>query len=389
MSKTLTMHIPSQETGYAVADQLLRSARQPRTVSPIHRPRFIRLRSGTEIGEGRPCFVVAEIGNNHQGEVAIAREMLHAAAESGVSAVKFQKRDNCALLTREGLNAPYSGPNSFGKSYGAHRAALELTIEEMAELKDLSEKLGLVFFASAWDRPSLVQMAEIDVELLKVCSADLVNVPLLRQAGAMGLPVILSTGMSSLEEIDIAMAELRRFHDEIIILHCNSSYPCPEEEINLPVMHLLKERYGTIVGYSGHEAGLGPSLASVAMGACVVERHMTLDRTMRGTDHKASLEPEEFARLVSMIREVERTLAHREKVVTPKEKATADKLRKSIVAARDLRAGSVLTEDDLTVKSPGTGLSPIHWDALIGATLTQDLKQDQFLRWESIRAPVM
>ncbi len=388
MSK-LTLPLAAQDFGYTTVAATLRSTRSPRIPSLVPKPKTVRLRSGLEIGEGRPCFVVAEIGNNHQGDILIARDMLHAAAESQVNAVKFQKRDNCALLTKEGLNAPYNGPNSFGKSYGAHRAALELTIEEMAELKELSEKLGMVFFASAWDRPSMVQMHELDVELLKVCSADLVNIPMLRQAGAMNLPVILSTGMSSLEEVDIAIAELKRFHDQIILLHCNSSYPCPEEEIRLPVMQALKDRYGYIVGYSGHEAGLGPSLAAVAMGACVVERHMTLDRTMRGTDHQASLEPEDFTRLVSMIREVERTLVSREKVVTPKEKATADKLRKSIVASRDLKAGCILTEEDLTVKSPGTGLSPIHWDSLIGAVLTQDMKQDQFLRWESISAPIM
>ncbi len=388
MSKrTLTLAV--QELTLAEAASSLRSSHGSRSPVLVPRPKYIRLRSGTEIGEGRPCFVVAEIGNNHQGEMVVARDMLHAAAESGVNAVKFQKRDNCALLTREGLNAPYTGPNSFGKSYGAHRAALELTIEEMAELKELAEKLGMVFFASAWDRPSLAQMEEIGVEVLKICSADMVNIPMIRQAGAMGLPVILSTGMSSLEEVDIAVAELKRFHDQIILLHCNSSYPCPEEDIRLPVMQVLRERYGYLVGYSGHEGGLGPSLASVVMGACVVERHMTLDRTMRGTDHKASLEPEDFSRLVSMIREVERTLTSREKVVTDKEKATADKLRKSIVAARDLRAGTILTEDDLTVKCPGTGISPIHWDALVGAVLNQDLKQDQLLRWDTINHPVM
>ena len=187
----------------------------------------IRLNSGTTIGHGRPCFVVAEIGNNHQGEMSIARQMVEEAARTGVQAVKFQKRDMNALFTDEGLQMPYSGPNSFGRTYGEHRLALELTIEDMAELKALAESLGLIFFASAWDQVSLTELLDMGVDILKICSADLVNVPLLRQAGASGLPVILSTGMSSIDEIDLAVAELRRFHQDIIVLHCNSTYPCP------------------------------------------------------------------------------------------------------------------------------------------------------------------
>lgn len=344
--------------------------------------RHIELRSGTLIGAGHPCFVVAEIGNNHQGEMPVAKRMIEEAARAGVQAVKFQKRDVEALLTRAGRETPYTGRNSFGSTYGAHRQALELSIEDMAELKEFAESLGLVFFASCWDEPSLNQILDLDVELLKICSADLVNVPLLRRYGESGIPVILSTGMSAFEDIDIAMAELRRYHDEIILLHCNSTYPCAEEHIGLPVMDSLRERYNVPVGYSGHERGIAPSVAAAALGACVVERHFTLDKTLKGTDHQASLEPDELARMVAMIREVERAVCIKGKKVFPEEQSAAKKLRKSIVFSRDLPAGHVLCEADLTTRSPWVGISPVHWDEVLGATLKRPVLHEEPLQWD-------
>ncbi len=344
----------------------------------------IQLRSGKVIGQGHPCFVVAEIGNNHQGEMAIARQMVEEAARSGVHAVKFQKRDMNALFTDAGLQMPYGGPNSFGSTYGEHRLALELSIEDMAELKTLAESLDMVFFASAWDAVSLRELLDLDVEVLKICSADLVNLPLLRQAGATGLPVILSTGMSSLEEIDMAVAELRKFHDNIVLLHCNSSYPCPDEQIGLPVMAELARRYRLAVGYSGHEQGLGPSIAAAALGACMVERHFTLDRTQRGTDHQASLEPSGFAQLMDMIRQAQAAMTVRRKEVFETERKVAVKLRKSIVFARDLPAGHVLTEADLTVKCPGNGICPMHWDQLLGRALVSPVRHEDLVSWDQL-----
>ena len=347
----------------------------------------ITLRSGVTIGQGHPCFIVAEIGNNHQGEFEVARQMVDQAAAAGVQGVKFQKRDMEALLTREGRAAPYSGCNSFGPTYGEHRNALELSIEQMAELKEYSESLGLVFFASAWDEPSLRQILDMDVELLKICSADLVNVPLVRKYAAAGIPIILSTGMSSLEDIDVALAEIRAYHDDVVLLHCNSTYPCPEDQIGLPVMDALRDRYGLPVGYSGHEQGLGPSVASTALGACVVERHFTLDKSLKGTDHQASLEPEELAQMVTMIREVEKAMCVKGKKVFPEEQAAAKKLRKCIVFSRDLPAGHVLAEADLTTRSPRVGVSPVHWDEVIGATLKRPVKHEEPVQWDTLSLP--
>ncbi len=346
--------------------------------------RAVTLSSGRTIGHQSPCFIVAEIGNNHQGEFELAVKMVEEAARAGVQAVKFQKRDNEALLTRAGREAAYTGRNSFGATYGEHRAALELDIDEMARLKAVAESLGLVFFASCWDEPSLNEMVGLDVELLKICSADLVNIPLLRRYGRTGIPIILSTGMSSLEDIDVAVAELRRYHDDIVLLHCNSTYPCSEESIGLPVMDILSERYGLPVGYSGHEKGLAPSVAAAALGACLVERHFTLDKTMKGTDHQVSLDPAELAELVSMIREVERAMVIRGKKVFPEEQSAAKKLRKSIVFGRDLPAGHMLCEADLTTRSPWVGVSPVHWDEVVGATLRRPVKYEEPVQWEML-----
>ena len=344
----------------------------------------VPLASGRRIGPGAPCFVVAEIGNNHQGELSLAKEMVHAAAEAGVDGVKFQKRDMEALLTRAGREAPYGGKNSFGATYGEHRLALELSIGQMAELKTLAESLGLVFFASAWDLPSLEQILDLDVELMKICSADLVNLPLIREVAYSGLPTILSTGMSSFEDIDVAVMEFARTNPYLVLLHCNSTYPCPEECIALPVIENLRDRYGLPVGYSGHERGIAPSVASVALGACVIERHFTLDKEMKGTDHKASLTPEETAMMVAMIREVEDAVSAKGKKVGPEERSAAKKLRKCIVFSRDLPAGHVLAEADLTTRSPWVGVSPVHWDEVLGSTLGRAVKHEEPLQWDMV-----
>lgn len=350
--------------------------------------RFVELPSGERIGHGFPCFVVAEIGNNHQGDLSMARELVREAARAGANAVKFQKRHVESLLTRAGREAPYEGPNSFGATYGEHRQALELDIEQMAELKELAEAQGLVFFASTWDLVSLREIVGLDVELLKICSADLVNLPLLRLAGKAGVPIVMSTGMSALPEIDRAVEELRRFHNRIVLLHCNSSYPCPDEQVGLPVLETLRERFGLPVGYSGHERGIGPSVAAAALGACLIERHFTLDRDQRGTDHKASLTPGGLASLVAMIREVEKAMRLRTKKVFPEEQASALKLRKCLVFSRDLPAGHVLCEADLTTRSPAVGLSPMHFDEVLGATLKRPVKHEEPLSWDALSVGV-
>jgi N-acetylneuraminate synthase/sialic acid synthase len=347
-----------------------------------HSAKTITLRSGRGIGPGNPCFVVAEIGNNHQGDPEVAARMIDEAARAGADAVKFQKRNTEALLTRAGRETPYTGPNSFGPTYGEHRDALELSAAQLAELKVHAEQQGLVFFASAWDEPSLDEMAALEPELLKISSAELVNLPLVRRMARTRIPLIMSTGMSSMADISCALGEIRRVHDQVVLLHCNSRYPCPEEQIGLPVMQALAETFDLPVGYSGHERGMGPSVAAAALGACVVERHFTLDKGMRGTDHQVSLTPQELTLVVRMIREVEQAVGIQGKTVFPEELAAAKKLRKSIVFSRDLPAGHVLSEADLTTKCPGDGVSPVQWDEAVGRTLRTAVQHEQQLRWE-------
>ncbi len=342
------------------------------------------LSGGKKIGAYVPCFIVAEIGNNHQGKLELAQQLIEEAAKSGADAVKFQKRHIPSMLTKQLYNSPYNGSHSFGKTYGEHREALELSVEEFEKLKAFAEDLGLVFFSSVWDEVSLKQMVEIGVEIVKISSADLVNIPLLRKAASTQRIIFLSTGMSTLEEIDKAVSEIKKQNETLVLLHCNSSYPCKEEKIALPVITTLKQRYNTLVGYSGHEKGIGPSIASVALGACVVERHFTLDKTFSGTDHKVSLLPEEFKQMVKSIREVEKAMSIKEKKVCLEEVKNAKKLRKSIVAATNISNGELLTDKNITVKSPGTGLSPIYWDNVIGKKATRDFIKDDFIYLEDL-----
>ncbi len=346
---------------------------------------YFVLSSGREIGVSRPCFIVAEIGNNHQGRFELAARMIEEAASIGVDAVKFQKRHIPSLLNEQMYNMPYKGRESFGDTYGEHRKALELSIEEFARLKTIAEERGLVFFASVWDEKSLEEVDSLGVEIIKIPSADLVNIPLLRKAALLHKLIILSTGMSTLEEIDVAVNEVMLCHDKLILMHCNSSYPCREEEIALPVIPLLAKRYGVVVGYSGHEKGIAPSIGAVSLGACVVERHLTLNREYCGTDHKASLTPREFKMLVEGIREVEKAMAVKEKRVFDSEKQVSLKLRKSIVAAKHLSPGHVLEEGDIVAKSPGYGISPIHWDEMFGKIIQRELKKDDVIMWEDIK----
>ena len=284
---------------------------------------------------------MAEIGNNHQGDQELAEKMVEEAARMGVQGVKFQKRNVDAMFTREGLDAPYSGSNSFGSTYGEHRRALELSVKDMAARQEPGRVpgAGLLCLGLGPGEPGRDARIGHGAHQGLLRGPGQPPVPAPRGAhGPAGHPV---HGMSTLEEIDLAVSELRRFHDQIVVLQCNSTYPCDESLIGLPVMELYRRRYKLPVGYSGHERGLGPSVGAAALGACVIERHFTLDKTMRGTDHQASLEPQEFADLARMVREVEQAMQLTEKTVFPQEEACASKLRKSIVFTRDLPKGHV------------------------------------------------
>lgn len=329
------------------------------------------------IGEGEPVFIIAEIGLNHNGSAELARRLIDVAVNAGCDAVKFQKRSPRAMLTREFYESPYTnGGHSFGPTYGAHREALELSEDVYRQLKEYCDRRGILFFASAWDEGSADFLARLDVPLFKIGSPDLTNLPLCEHIAKMGKPIILSTGMSEMREVERAVETILRFNDQLILMHCVSIYPTPVEHVNLGCMRDLAERFGLPVGYSGHEHGIAIPVAAVAMGACAIEKHITLCRVLRGGDHKFSLEPDEVHALVRSIRAVEQALPSREKTVHPLELPARQKLAKSLTSAVRIPRGTVITREMLCCKSPGTGIPPTQIDQVVGRIALADIEED-------------
>lgn len=278
------------------------------------------------VGDGCPCYVVAEIGINHNGSLETAAEMINAAAAAGADAVKFQKRTVDVVYTEEELARPRESP--FGDTNGDLKRGLEFYRPHYVRINSLVHAHGLDWFASPWDRESVSFLAEFDPPVWKVASACLTDSQLVADIASMGKPVLLSTGMSSLEEIDRAVAICHEYTPDIILMQCTSTYPCQDQHINLRAMATLRDRYGCLVGYSGHERGLATTVAAVALGACVVERHFTLDRSMWGSDQAASIEPHALKHLVRDIRAVEAALGSPEKCRLAAEEPVMRKLRR-------------------------------------------------------------
>jgi sialic acid synthase SpsE len=322
---------------------------------------------------------------NHNGDVRIARQLIDEAVKAGVDAVKFQKRTVEKLLIREWLDKPYGGPNSFGETYGEHRQNLELSDRDWHAIARYSGRRRIDFLASPWDQDSADFLATLPMVAMKIASADVTNLPLVEHIAGLGFPVIMSTGMSTLGEIDAAVRIITRSTKDLIILHCVSAYPFDNEYANLRLIQTLQKRYHYPIGYSGHEkSGIVVSLAAAALGACVIERHFTLDHTMKGPDHAASLEPEGMTRLVESIRKLESALGDGKKNVLEIEKSSREKLAKSIVSARKIKKGSRIVSEDLTVKSPGTGLLPKYIPRLIGKTARKTIPADVIIPPESL-----
>lgn len=338
------------------------------------------------IGSGAPVFIVAEAGVNHNGDPALARRLVDAAAECGADAVKFQTFSVDALVTRGAPKAGYQvEATGAGESQRDMLARLELSLEVLAELKDRAAKHGLVFFSAPFDEESADVLDALGVALFKVPSGELTNLPLLRHVAAKARPVIISTGMSSLEEVERAVAVIRAAGDPpLAVLHCLSAYPAPAAEINLRAMDTLAASLGCPVGFSDHTLGLEIAVAAVARGAAIIEKHLTTDTTLPGPDHRASLEPAQFAAMVRAIRAVESALGDGVKRPMPSESDTRRVARKSLVAARALRAGERLAADDILIKRPGTGISPAELDKAIGRRLTRDVAADDVIGWDAL-----
>jgi len=338
------------------------------------------------ISDSSDCFVIAEIGNNHQGDLQKAKEMFKAAKECGVNAVKLQKRDNRSLMTRAAYNKPYDNENSFGATYGEHREALEFGRTEYVELKKYAGELGLTMFSTAFDIKSADFLAELDMPLYKVASGDLKNTPLLKHIAKIGKPMIISTGGGTMEDVQRAYDAIMPINQQLVILQCTASYPAEPEDLNLRVITTYREKFSdVIIGLSDHENGIAMALAAYVLGSRVVEQHFTLNHTWKGTDHAFSLEPIGMRKLVRDLRRVRIALGDGEKKIYPSEVNPITKMGKKLVASHDLKAGHKLTAKDIAVKSPSDGIPPYELDNVIGKVLTKDLLEDDNFSFENLK----
>lgn len=327
------------------------------------------------IGAGR-TYVIAEIGNNHNGSFGRAIQMIDLAADMGADCAKFQMRHLDEVYRQRTLR---KDGEDLGTEYVLDLLRrFELSVDNHRHLADHCAQKGILYLCTPWDARSVDILESLGVPAYKVASADLTNLPLLDKLAATGKPLILSTGMSRPEEVRITVDFLNRRNAAFVLLHCNSTYPAPLHDINLKWMHQLREVH-PLVGYSGHERGINVSLASVALGACVIERHFTLDRAMEGPDHAASLTHAEFKRMVEGIREIEEALGEgKQRTLSQGEMINRENLGKSLVSATSLSKGTVLSAAHIKVRSPGQGLSPQCYEDLLGRTLQHDMVEEDF-----------
>jgi sialic acid synthase len=329
------------------------------------------------VSDDSDCYVIAELGHNHQGDIEVAKKMIFAAANVGVNAVKLQKRNNKQLFTKSYYEKPYTSENSYGATYGEHREYLEFGRSEYLELQKYSESLGVDFFATAFDFSSADFLAELNVPAIKIASGDLTNIPLLKYVAAIGKPVIVSTGGGTIEDVDRAVNCLSKSNVDFCVMQCTAGYPPTWEELNLRVIETFRSRYPEIVvGFSSHDNGIAMGLVGFILGARVIEKHFTLNRASKGTDHAFSLEPPGMQKLVRDLRRARISLGDGQKTQFPSEREPLTKMGKKLVFARDFAAGHKLTRDDIAIKSPGGGLMPFVIESVIGKTVLKSVKCD-------------
>ncbi len=328
-------------------------------------------------------LVIAEAGVNHNGDPVLARRLIDVAAAAGADRVKFQTFSADRLVTMGAAKASYQKASSGGEeTQHAMLRRLELSRAMHVELISYCKSRGIQFFSTGFDAQSVDLLAELGADCFKIPSGEITNLPYLRHVGRYGRPVILSTGMSDLNEIEAALATLEHSGTPrscITVLQCTTEYPAPMAEVNLRAMLTIRDACGVAVGYSDHTAGIEAAIAAVALGAAVIEKHFTVDRNLPGPDHRASLEPDELHTLVKAIRNIELALGDGAKRPTPSELHNRSVARKSIVAARPIVAGERFSAENLTAKRPGTGISPMRWDDLLGRRAPRDFAADELI----------
>ena len=343
--------------------------------------------AGRRIGAGERCFIIAEAGVNHDGDLAEAIRLVDAAARAGADAVKFQTFRADTLVTADAPLATYQkAGRDAADTQLAMLKALELSETHHRELVRICDARGIVFLSSPFDEQAADLLDSLGVPAFKVASGEITNVPLLVHVARKRKPIILSTGMSTLDEVHSAVAVLRATSDApLALLHCVSRYPASADEVNLRAMHTMAAEFGVPVGYSDHTIGEAVPLAAVALGACVIEKHLTMDRGRTGPDHRASMEPPEFATLVSNVRSVESALGNGRKEPAASEAEIAAVARKSLVATRDIPEGSVITSQVLACRRPGTGLPPAMQHQVVGRTARTRIAAGTLLTLEMLR----
>lgn len=329
-------------------------------------------------------LIIAEAGVNHNGSIELAKQLIDAAAEAGVDYIKFQTFKTENLVSRQAVKAEYQKRNTgeTDDSQFSMLKKLELSPEQHWELMEYCRQKKVRFFSTAFDLESIGLLSELGLEMWKIPSGEITNYPYLKKIARQGKPVILSTGMSDLQDIANAMEVLEKYgviREQITVLHCNTEYPTPFADVNLRAMETIREQLGVKVGYSDHTVGIEVPIAAVALGATVIEKHFTLSRTLEGPDHKASLEPGELKAMVSAIRNIEVALGDKDKKVTASEAKNKAVARKSIIAAREIKAGELFTEENISVKRPGNGISPMEWENVLGRCASRDFQADDLI----------
>lgn len=339
-----------------------------------------------QIGNGNPCYIIAEAGVNHNGDIALAKRLIDVAWDAGADAVKFQTFIAEEVISKNTQKADYQKiSTSSEESQLAMVKKMELSFSEFRELKTYCDNKGITFLSTPFDHQSIDFLETLDIPAFKIPSGEITNFPYLEQIGKKKRPVILSTGMSTLDEIRQAVTVLRQNEaSDIVLLHCTTEYPAPVDSINLRAMRTIHEAFHLPVGYSDHSEGITIALAAAAMGACIIEKHFTLDKSLPGPDHKASLDPDEMKNLVKGIRDIEAAFGTGIKEPTPTEEKNIVAIRKSIVARKDISCNQVIDMESVTAKRPGTGISPAQMSKVIGSRAKRAIKRDAVLFWEDI-----
>ncbi|MDR1475350.1 MAG: N-acetylneuraminate synthase [Holosporales bacterium] len=323
-------------------------------------------------------LIIAEAGVNHNGSIDLAKKLIDEAIRSDCDIVKFQTFKTENVVSKIADKAEYQKKYT-GASENQQQMLkkLELSLDNFRELKKYCDSRRIMFASTAFDTESLDFLAELGVVFFKIPSGEITNLPLLRKAASYGKEIVLSTGMANIEEIAAALNILRSC--KVSLLHCTTEYPCPYSDVNLRAIQTLKDKFSLEAGYSDHTEGIEVSIAAVAMGATIIEKHFTLDKNMTGPDHKASLDPNELSQMVRAIRNIERAIGDGEKIPSRSELKNVPIVRKSIIAKHNIKKGEAFSEENLTTKRPGNGVSPMKWDAIIGTIAKKDYQEDDLI----------